>query len=164
MASETLGSKTLRSSRGRRVKTGKEALALAQRRNQGLEDAASRDPGFSCQGMVGEFIGLYLRCELFGTRLQHYYQTDRQHAKTTLLKTDTLQNALIHFSMSADTEKLILLFQGGNGKRGNKSARQLRNGYLHQLSDSDRQEIIDKQSVFIPEMKAFLRKRIRLHP
>lgn len=46
----------------------KQESALNMRRNNGLNDAASKDPGFSCQGKVGEFIGLYLRCELFATK------------------------------------------------------------------------------------------------
>lgn len=42
-------------------KTDKEKSALTKRRNIGLDDAASKDPGFSCQGQVGEFIGLYFK-------------------------------------------------------------------------------------------------------
>ena len=66
------------SQKGMDNRTEKQQAALISRRNAGLDDAASKNPGFSCQGRVGEFVSLYLRCELFSTRLQHYYQSDKQ--------------------------------------------------------------------------------------
>lgn len=140
-------------------RTENQELALARRRNASLDDAASKDPGFSCQGEIGEFISLYLKCELFATRLQHYYQKDKQH-KQGKLNTESLLKALEHFGFSVDKDKLLLLFKGGEGKRGKKSARQLRNGYLHQLSDADRREIIEKHSVLTAEIKCFMKKQI----
>ena len=141
-------------------RTDKQKSALTQRRNIGLNDAASKDPGFSCQGKVGDFIGLYMRCELYATRLQHYYQTDKKYKKSKL-NTDMLSKALEHFGIPCDREILLLLFQGGEGKRKKKSAKQLRNGYLHQLSEADRSEIIDKHLILTTEMKKFLKKKIR---
>lgn len=140
-------------------RTKKQETALTLRRNTGLNDAELKDPGFSCQGNVGEFIGLYMRCELYATRLQHYYQTDKQNKKGGL-KTDMLSNALEHFGIPLDKEQVLFLFQGGKGKRGKKSARQLRNGYIHELSDADRSEITNKHSIFVKEMNRFLKKRI----
>lgn len=143
---------------GRR--SDKQESALNQRRNTGLDDAVSKDPGFSCQGKVGEFIGLYLRCELFATRLQHYYQTDKQY-KQGGLNTDMLSKAFEHFGIPFDQDKLLSIFKGAEGKRGSKSARQLRNGYLHQLSEPDKLEIIDKHQVLVKEMSRLLKKRIK---
>lgn len=137
----------------------KQCMALTKRRNNGLDDAARKDSGFSCAGDVGKFINLYLRCEIFATRLQHYYQTDKEH-KQGKLNTDSLSEALSHFSLPVDKDKILLLFKGGSGKKGSKSARQLRNGYLHQLSEADRLEIIEKYSELIAEMERFLNKRI----
>ena len=141
-------------------RTKTQQLSLNQRRNTGLDNAASKDSGFSCQGKVGDFIAIYLKCELFATRIQHYYQTDQQHKKTNL-KTDYLSKALVHFGLYLEKITLLLIFQGGSGKRGNKSARQLRNGYLHQLSDADRTEIINKHSILKKEMNRFLKMRIK---
>jgi len=142
-----------------RLRTKKQQSELTKRRNTGLDDAASKDPGFSCQGHIGKFIGLYLRCELFATHLQHYYQTDKQYKKTRL-NTNNLKQALEHFGLYIEKDRLLLLFQGGKGKRGKKSARQLRNGYLHRLSEADRAEIIDKHSTLVVEMKRLLKMRI----
>ena len=140
-------------------RTEKQESAVIRRRNNGLADAASKDPGFSCQGKVGEFIGLYLRCEVFATRLQHYYQTDKQDKKTRL-NTPALTKALEHFGLHIENNILLSLFKGAEGKRGKKSARQLRNGYLHQLSEADRNEIINKHSALTNEMQRLLKMRI----
>ena len=141
-------------------RTERQESALAQRRNTGLDDAASKDPGFSCQGKVGEFISLYLRCELFATRLQHYYQTDKQY-KQGKLNTDSLSKAFEHFGFPLGKDKLLSIFKGGEGKRGKKSVKQLRNGYLHQLSEADRLEIIEKHLMLTKEMNRLLKKRIK---
>lgn len=144
------------------IRTEKEELALNQRRNAGLEGSVAKNPGFSCQGKVGNFISLYLMCDLFATKIQHYYQTDKQYKKTTL-NTNSLKKALSHFGIHFDDNKLLILFTGGGGKRGKKSARQLRNGYLHQLSEADKLEIINKNELLTKEMKRFLTLRIKIY-
>lgn len=143
-----------------KLRTAKQKLALTQRRNNGLNDAATKAVGFSCQGKVGEFVDLYIRCELFATRLQHYYQTDKQY-KEAGLNTESLVKALEYFGLYLKKSSLLSIFKGGEGKRGIKSARQLRNGYLHQLSDADKSEIIEKHSKLTVAMERFLKNRIK---
>lgn len=141
-------------------KTKKQISALNLRRNQGLSQVENSDPGFGCQGIIGQFVGYYLRCEVFATKLQHFYQSDRGF-KQTGLNTKDFKCALEHFDMHLEEEKVTKIFQGGTGKRGTKSARQLRNGYLHQLSRSDKTEIEAQGSWFVSEMKKLLRQRIK---
>lgn len=140
-------------------KSDKQRLALIKRRNSGLNDAATKDPGFSCQGKVGLFISFYLRCELFATRLQHYYQLDKGYKKTKL-NIDKFKKAIKHFNIFLENKDCDLIYVGGTGKRGKKSARQLRNGYLHQLSESDKQEIIQKNYMLLKIMNKILNLRI----
>jgi hypothetical protein len=140
-------------------KTTKQLSALNSRRNQCLYEAENCDPGFGCQGIVGQFIGYYLRCEVFATKLQNFYQKDNGY-KETSLNTKDLKNAFSHFDIHLDNEKIIKIFQGGTGKRGTKSARQLRNGYLHQLSSADKTEIENNGLWFVSEMRKILQLRI----
>ena len=142
-------------------RTEKQQSALTIRRNAGLDDAASKDPGFSCQGQVGEFIGYYLRCDLFATRLQQYYQVDKQYKKTGL-NTKTLRESCEHFRLHFPVENILNLFQGGEGKRGRKSAKQLRNGYLHELSEANRNEIANQAEELIVAMNRWLKLRINV--
>lgn len=141
-------------------KSQNQIQALNLRRNRGLAEAQSNNPGFDCQGIVGQFVGYYLRCEVFATKLQNFYQTDKEY-KQTKLNTKALTEALIHFNIHFDNDVLLKLFQGGEGKRGTKSARQLRNGYLHQLSNSDRKEIEVNGQWLASEMKKVLTLRIK---
>lgn len=130
------------------------------RRNKGLANADATDPGFSCQGVVGEFVSVYLRAELLALKLQHYYQTDMQNKQTSLNIT-ALRRAIKHFNLHFSEEKILLIFRGGKGKRGNKSAKQLRNGYLHRLSEADKKEIVCNGKSLIKEMAKLLKLRIK---
>ena len=141
-------------------KSIKQRDALSKRRNKGLEDSVSKAPGFSCQGNVGGFIDMYLCCEVFATKIQHYYQTD-SNLKKTKLNIDYLRKSLQHFNLHFDEQCLSEIFRGGEGKRSCKSARQLRNGYLHQLSEADKNEILDKHRNLSASMKKFLTLRIK---
>lgn len=143
-----------------RNRTEKEQSALTTIRNKGLSNAEAKDPGFACQGLVGEFLSSYLRCDLLVTRLQNYYQTDKQYKKTGL-NTKALNEAFEHFDLHFPKDKILILFQGGQGKRGRKSAKQLRNGYLHELSIADKNEILDKGKTLIHEMNRLLKMRIK---
>lgn len=142
-------------------RSDKQKVALLKRRNQGLKNTVSNDPGFSCQGVVGEFVGYYLRCEVFAQKLQDYYLNDISCEKEDKIYTNTLKKSLEHFSMHFSDSHLKAIFKGGKGKRGEKSARQLRNGYLHQLSSADRTEICDKATDYNTYMEKFLELRIK---
>lgn len=144
-----------------KIRSNKQQSALALRRNASLEDAASREIGFSCQGRIGEFIDSYLRCDLFATRLQNFYQRDKVYKKTGL-NTQVLSDAFQYFGLRFSKENILLLFQGGEGKRDKKSARQLRNGYLHELSEHDRVEILRKGGELNAKMNRFLQLRIEV--
>ena len=143
------------------IQTVKQISALNLRRNQSLSQIERNDPGFTCQGVIGQFVGYYLRCEVFATKLQHFYQKDKGYIRTSL-NTKYFKSALAHFDMQLRQDILIKLFQGGKGKRGMKSAKQLRNGYLHQLSSSDKTEIETNGAWFVGEMKKLLQLRIKI--
>ena len=141
------------------MRSPKQEKYLTWRRNQSLEAAAENDLGFSCQGIIGKFIGLYLRCEVFATKLQHFFQKDKQFAEGHL-NVRTLSKALRHFNLHFKEESLLLLLKGGHGEKGKKSARQLRNGFLHELSESNKIEIINKGPELIKLMESFLSLRL----
>ena len=114
------------------------------------------DPGFSCQGIVGEFISVYIQSEVFAKKLQNYYRTDSKKTGKDELQIQTLKAALRHFNISIPEADISNLFIGGLGIRGSKSARQLRNGYLHSLSTEDKTEIEIKANIFILQSRKFI--------
>jgi len=141
-------------------KTEKQAEYIRKNRNSEIASVSKLNPNFSCQGVVGEFIDLYLQCEVMAKKLQSYYRSDTGKPGKNELQIQALTASLKHFSINYAPLDLSILFKGGGGTRGKKSARQLRNGYLHNLSPEDGKEIIMNASIFIPNMKAFLLLRI----
>ena len=137
-------------------RTEKQQDALKNVRNSELRGVLNLDPGFSCQGSIGKFVGLYIQSEVFAKKLQHYYRTDTKKNGKDELQINTLNAAVRHFGLSFPESDIGVLFKGGPGKRGNKSARQLRNGYLHALSPEDKKEITTKARSFSTKLKVFL--------
>lgn len=129
---------------------------------QALPDKGFHCPphGCACQGIIGEFIGICIQSEVFARKLQHYYRTDTRNKGKDELRIDVLSKALEHFNIFHSEDGLSDLFAGGKGYRGRKTARQLRNGYLHSLSPEDRKEILSKATMFIPKLRAFIRHEI----
>lgn len=128
-------------------------------RNRSLDEIERRDPGFGCEGKVGEFVSAYLRAEVFATRVIDFYRADR-NLKGKGLQVDVLESATEHFGMAVGRQTIRVLFSGGEGKRGAKSARQLRNGYLHTLSAEDRREILASATSLTSRLNSFMRSRI----
>lgn len=142
-------------------RTDKQAEALRQSRNKELKAVQLLDPGFSCQGSVGEFIGLYIQSEVFAKKLQQYYRTDTNKSGRDELQIQTLKAALKHFKVSFTDSDISALFKGGPGKRGSKSARQLRNGYFHALSPEDKKEIMSKVKTYILSLRKLINNEIQ---
>lgn len=138
------------------MKTDKQLDAIRKTRNKELYAIHSLDPGFSCQGLVGKFIGVYMQSEVFARKLQRYYYSDTNKNGGDELNIHTLKAALKHFHLDISESDIAVLFRGGSGVRGSKSARQLRNGYLHSLSDEDKNEIISKAHTFLPKLQNFI--------
>jgi hypothetical protein len=123
------------------------SVELSSARRSILVEIAGRKAGFSCQGEIGEFIDNYLVAESLLRRLISYYASDTGRKPSENLQTIQIEAALNHFKVSVNQADVIDSFQGGPGKRGFKSARQLRNGYLHDLNPDDRAELLSKWSL-----------------
>lgn len=129
---------------------------LSSKRLTALKNVQSLDPNFHLAGAVGEFIGFYLLCEVLATKLQNYYRADNNKPELDKIQIQALTASLKYFSLTFDNSELKSVFSGGKGLVGKKSARQLRNGYLHSLSATDKQEIINKAPHYNESMKKFL--------
>jgi hypothetical protein len=141
-------------------KTEKQLDALRDTRNKELKAVHALDPGFSCQGLVGRFIGIYIQSEVFAKKIQHYYRTDTNKSGKDELQINVLKAALKHFNLSFPDSDVSSLFKGGAGKRGSKTARQLGNGYLHALSPDDKKEITSKAESYISKLQKFISNEI----
>lgn len=130
--------------------------ALSKRRKDAISDLFKLSPNFSCQGKVGQFVDNYILCEVIAKRIQHYYKVDTNKGSPSLHIT-TLKSSLEHFDAKYDEAKIYNVFMGGTKKKGiKKSARQLRNGYLHELNENDKSEIEKRHVDLMQDLNYFL--------
>lgn len=112
----------------------------AQRRGV-LIEITQRSPGFLCQGDLGAFLDRYFVAEVLARKVMSFYQDDTKKSGSDKIQVQQLSAAIRYFGIIFPESDIRTLFLGGEGLRGNKSARQLRNGYVHSLSAEDRVEI-----------------------
>jgi len=125
-------------------------------RNKQFKKISNLNP--KCEGLVSEFIGTYIKAEIFAKKIQKYYKNDKKEKNINI---STLKNALNHFNISTNID-IDKLFKSGKPKRGEeKSARELRNGYIHSLSDNYINEIESNANFFIDELKAFMEIKLK---
>ena len=106
-----------------------------------MASVSTKKIGLGCQGKLGTFIEKYVVCEATANKLAQFYKTDKKLKAGGILRKDELANSLKFFGIKVTQRDINTVFAGGSGKRGSKSARQIRNGFLHSISDSDRKEI-----------------------
>lgn len=129
--------------------------ALAKQRKDAVSDLFKLSPNFSCQGKVGQFVDNYILCEVIAKRIQHYYKVDTNKGSTSLHIT-TLKSSLEHFNVMHDELKITNVFKSGEGIKGSQTARQLRNGYIHSLNQSDKSEIEKRHFELMEDINYFL--------
>lgn len=121
-----------------------------------FKDIANSDPGFSCQGKLGMFFDHFLVSEALARKILMFYQDDTDKPRSENIQVHQLIAAQKHFSIPFAETETKKIFLGGTGLRGSKSARQLRNGYIHSLSSPDRIEIESKSIEFSTLLGQFI--------
>lgn len=121
-----------------------------------LKLLATNSPNFiTNESNVGEFFNLYIMCEASARRLVRYYRGAK--TDTPDLYKRSIESAIkVYFPSTVNSIDIKNIFEGSEGKRGQKSCRQLRNGYLHSLSSSDKKEIEDRFENLKTSMDAWL--------
>lgn len=114
---------------------------LSIQRKGVLIEITQRAPGFCCQGNLGMFLDRYFVAEVLARKLMSFYQNDTGKTHFDKMQIQQLNAAISHFGVVFSERDIRTLFLGGEGQRDTKSARQLRNGYVHNLSSADRCEI-----------------------
>lgn len=132
--------------------------SLSEKQLKELQAIIAREPGLKKQGKVGTFLDLWLVCEVLAKKLILYH---KQLAELPIhWDYRQVRAALNSFTLSYDSQKVKPVFLSGNkGKRGSKTARQLRNGYIHSLSANDRKEIEDRYGELVSLLR-YWKKRL----
>lgn len=141
-------------------------VALSAQRRGVLIEITQRSPGLSCQGDLGAFLDRYFVAEVLARKVTSFYQDDTKKQKPSAdkIQIQILGAAIRHFGIIFPEPDIKNLFLGGKGRRGAKSARQLKNGYVHSLSVEDRAEIECVTSVLDPMLNVFISATCALAP
>lgn len=105
-----------------------------------------------------EFIDKFVLCEITcKSVLEYYYKYQGSEKKTTDIKLDmrAIPSALKAFEINVDKSILNTIFSSYN-KKGKKSAKVLRNGIIHALSEDDILEVISRKDEIYDAMNIFL--------
>ena len=152
----------LPSSNSHATSGNKKIMILSQKRKALLIDIARNQPGLSCQGILGLFLERYFASEAIALKIQSYYQSDTGKSNYDKIQITQLNAALTYFSIDFQASHAKAAFHGGPGKQGSKSARQLRNGYVHSLNSTDRVEIEGNSKHLISLMDSFIQVSIEV--
>ncbi|PLB85258.1 hypothetical protein C0T31_11845 [Dysgonamonadaceae bacterium] len=130
----------------------KEELTGPQKKE--LKKILRLNPNFSAQGKLGEFFDSYLLCEATARKLI-YYKTGKDHIT---LYTKSIDSALKRFfPNNFDSIPVNKIFDSSlKTNRNNKTCRQLRNAYIHNLSKKDRTEIENRITPLKEDMQKWL--------
>jgi hypothetical protein len=130
--------------------------AMTEQRKRALLDVTQLSPGFCCQGILGMFLDRYFVAEVLARKILSFYQDDTGKTHSDKVQLQQLIAAISYFGIAASNIDIRTMFLGGDGRRATKSARQLRNGYVHSLSSADRNEIEDRSKVLIRLLDNFI--------
>jgi hypothetical protein len=132
---------------------------LSTQRRKTLYGIISSSPDFACEGPLGDFVGKYLVCEALAQKLVGYYKEDKKisRAPNQPLSWIEIDAAAKNFSIGLSESQIEETFKAGRRrKRGERTPRQLRNGYFHTLSPKDAQEIIGRSKELLTLMDSWI--------
>lgn len=134
-------------------------MVLSENRKAELKKITMQCPGFSCQGNLGYFFDLFLICEATARKLIFYYKKETFRTESQIYTIKEVKAALNLFSLlnTNDFNFVDFIFKSGIGSRGNKTCRQLRNDYIHNLSLIDRSEIENRNVDLIGNMNKWIK-------
>lgn len=105
-----------------------------------------------------EFLSKFTLCEIACKSVIEYYkkaQNKEVDPKDTKLTMTCIPAAFSMFHYEVDGHILTDIF-GSSKKRGQKSAKKLRDGIIHALSEEDIKEVIARKEYLFSAMDAFL--------
>ena len=134
-------------------KMKKKELSTAQKKE--IKKVLRLIPNFATQGKLGIFFDYYLLCEATARKL-FFYKTGKD---SITLYTNSIESALKHyFSNEFSNIPINKIFSSSlSTNRNNKTCRQLRNAYIHNLSKEDRTEIENRIVSLEEDMKKWLK-------
>ena len=157
---------------------------FSHQRAQALGDVLDGKPDLSSNLVLSAFLSDYFLCEALANKLIEYFEADvppeaskpkkakcpscgteyvissarkKNGEHFRMLDVRKIKEALVHFALDFPSDKADAVFKSGQGKVGDRTARQLRNNYAHSLSSSASKEISERAPELLDLMKNFHR-------
>lgn len=104
------------------------------------------------------FLETYIDCEATAHKLVRFYKRDKYNRTdaSVILNVRKVANACAYYRLKLEKDEIYNLFRGGKGIRGKKTPRQLRNGYLHEKSRADAEEMEHRLDFLHERMRRWL--------
>lgn len=159
----------------------REKRNLTPKRIVALKALLSAKPNFASDHSLASFLSSYLLCEALANRLVEYYELDvdaeriakkkptlNNRTPETLPAKDSKKNqfkpllitsvkkSINHFALHFSNTDLETIFMSSNKTGESRTARQLRNLYLHSLSVSAHDEICSRIQQLLDIMERFI--------
>ena len=115
-----------------------------------IRQLLARAPTHAGVRSAAGFLLQYVMFEaLLKTVLRYFCESDGRPTKRPASAHESMQltsatKSLLHFSVQVDPDVMARLLDSALRKRGNKSARWLRNGLVHMWDANDAKEVLDR--------------------
>ena len=125
---------------------------FSSQQKKALRELQTRTP--ACASGLGNaecFLLNYITFEAQARKVWHFYQCRKNRKKESKagIPIDELKKAMTHFEMQFDNAMLELLLDSKLKSRNEKSARNLRNGMVHQWLEDDCNEAANRYNDFL---------------
>jgi len=127
-------------------------------RAKAIKDLLATEHNLTKNPLIVEFLETYIDCEITAHKIVRFYKRDKYNKtdSSVILHVRNIINAAAHFNLSISSADVRALFAGGKGKRGVKTPRQLRNGYLHAKAAQDALELERRADTLFRIMRTWL--------
>ena len=146
------------------LKMGKIQLSPEEKlRNKVMQNISSRQNYLNRTGYreaKDQFVEQFILCEIgIKTILSFYYKNrgEEKAIENLEMPITTIKAALKDAKITIDDDTINKMFKAKQ-KRGARSARDLRNGIVHDLNVRDIQEVIDRKKELLSIMEIFIKK------
>ena len=142
----------------KRAKTREQRLKAAL-----CQDVASRRACLDSAGtrnVKDEFLEKYCFCEIATKRILSEYHKAQGRRMSKVIRIDSVRASLRFFHVAVDNQTIDKMFKSEQ-KRGSRSARDLRDSIVHNLSIPDMKEVVDRKQELFLLMDGYLKELMR---
>jgi len=127
-----------------------------KRRKTAIDTLLDTTYNLTVNHKIALYLETYIDCEIGAQKLIRFYKKDNGKLPPKTLFLPNIIKAATYFDFPFDRDSIVRLFPGGEGRRGRKSPRQLRNAYVHAKRKRDSEEMLLNYDTHMALMRRFI--------